>query len=274
MKHVNNRSIISNSSLCYNRVMRKIIIANWKMNPTKGAEARKIFKQINTVASKLKNTETVVCPPLVYLEALGEQVTSRSCVLGAQDAFWEHDGPYTGQVSPDMIFNTKARYIMVGHSEMRSFGETDEIVNKKIISILTFPLIPVLCVGEITRSDDGEHIAYIKHQLKRALDGLSNEQIERLVIAYEPVWSIGLKAKRVCTSAECREVVQNIRHVLADRLENTDKARMIPVLYGGSVNDTNAQAFLEDGMVNGLLVGRTSLEPKIFTKILKIAESL
>jgi triosephosphate isomerase len=231
--------------------MKKLIIANWKMNPIKGVDARKMFQGINTVASKLKNVETVVCPPLVYLESLGEKVTTRSCVLGAQDAFWEHAGPYTGQVSPDMIFNTKARYVIVGHSEVRKLGETDEMVNKKITSILQFPLIPVICVGETARDDDGGHIKFVKHQVKQALEGLTNEQVSRVVIAYEPVWAIGAKAKRVCTSAECREVVQNIRHVLADILGDTDKARTIPILYGGSVDDKNVEEFLIDGIGSG-----------------------
>ncbi len=244
------------------------------MNPLKGTEARKMFSAINTVASKLKTVETVVCPPLIYLESLGEKVTTRSCVLGAQDAFWEHVGPYTGQVSPDMIFNTKARYIIVGHSEVRKLGETDEVVNKKIRSILQFPLIPVICVGETVRDDDGEHIKFVKHQVKQALDGLTKEQVMRVVIAYEPVWSIGDKAKKICTPAECREVVQNIRHILADILGNTDDAREVPILYGGSVTEENIEAFITDGLVQGGLVGRASLDAKEFTKILKIAEKI
>jgi len=254
--------------------MKKLIIANWKMNPITGAEARKMFTAINTIASKLKNVETVVCPPLVYLESLGEKVTTRSCVLGAQDAFWEHVGPYTGQVSPDMIFNTKARYVIVGHSEVRKLGETDEMVNKKIQGILQFPLIPVICVGETVRDDDGAHIKFVKHQVKQALLGLTNEQVGRVVVAYEPVWAIGVKAKRVCTPAECREVVQNIRHVLADILGDTDKARLIPILYGGSVDGKDIEGFLVDGLVQGALVGHASLDQKEFTKILKIAEKI
>ncbi len=254
--------------------MKKLIIANWKMNPLKGSEARKMFAAINTVASKLKNVETVVCPPLVYLESLGEKVTTRSCVLGAQDAFWEHAGPYTGQVSPDMIFNTKARYVIVGHSEVRKLGETDELVNKKIQSILQFPLIPIICVGETVRDADGEHIKFVKHQIKQALGGLTQEQVMRVVIAYEPVWSIGVKAKRVCTPAECREVVQNIRHVLADILGDTDSARTVPIIYGGSVDGGGIEGFLADGLVQGALVGHASLDPKEFTKILKIAEKI
>lgn len=261
---------------CYNFSMKKLVIANWKMNPTKGTEARKMFTAISKIAVGMKNVETVVCPPLVYLESLGELVTSRSCVLGAQDAFWEHAGAYTGQVSPDMVFNTKARYVIVGHSERRypttGQGETDEIISKKLKSILQFPLIPILCVGEQKRDDDGEYIKHVRKQLKDSIEGLTSEEISRLVIAYEPVWAIGTKAKKECTPAECREIVQIIRQVLADELDSTESAKQVPVVYGGSVHLENAEGFLTDGLVQGLLVGRSSLDPKLFGQIIKVAE--
>ena len=252
--------------------MKKLIIANWKMNPVKGAEARKMFQGINKVAVTLKNVETVVCPPLVYLESLGTLVTNRACVLGAQDAFWEHAGAYTGQVSPDMVFNTKARYVIVGHSERRAMGETDEVVAKKLKSILQFPLIPVVCIGEKKRDDDAHYIKELKKQLKDSISGLMLDEIKRLVIAYEPVWAIGKNAQGVCSPASCREVVQVIRQVLADVMGSTEYAKQVPVVYGGSVDSENAQAFLVDGLVQGLLVGRASLDPKTFGVIQKIAE--
>lgn len=252
--------------------MKKLIVANWKMNPAKGSEARKMFLGISKVANTLKKVETVVCPPLVYLESLGALVESRSCVLGAQDAFWEHSGAYTGQVSPDMVFNTKARYVIVGHSERRAMGETDEQVNMKIRGILQFPLIPIVCVGEKERDSEGAYIRNLKNQLKRSLEGLSQADLSRVVIAYEPVWAIGAKATGACNPAECREIVQVVRQVVADLSGSTDRAREAVVLYGGSVDATNAQGFLEDGLVQGLLVGRASLDPKTFNQILKIAE--
>lgn len=255
-------------------MLKKLIIANWKMNPAKGSEAKKMFTAINTAASKLKNVETVVCPPLVYLESLGEVVKNRSCVIGAQDAFWEHEGAYTGQVSPDMVFNTRARYVLVGHSERRAMGETDEMVNMKIRSILQFPLIPVVCVGEKKRDEDNQYVKELKLQIKHSLLGLTKEELSRIVIAYEPVWSIGVHAKKECTPAECREIIQVVRQVLADLTGDTASAREIPILYGGSVNENDAEGFLTDGLVQGVLVGRASLDPKQFIKILKIAESL
>lgn len=251
--------------------MKKLIVANWKMNPLKGIEARRMFAAINKVAAGMKNVETVVCPPLIFLETLGTLVTTRACVIGSQDAFWEHAGAYTGQVSPDMVFNTKARYVIVGHSERRAMGETDEIVAKKLKSILQFPLIPILCVGEKLRDPDGGHIKFIRHQLKSSIQGLTPEEIPRLVIAYEPVWAIG-NPKGPCSPAECREVVQVIRQVLADAVGSTFAAKEIQVLYGGSVDAENCLSFMTDGLVQGVLVGRASLDPKIFGQIIKLSE--
>ena len=252
--------------------MKKLIVANWKMNPTRGTDARKLFKSVNTAASKLKNVETVICPPLVYLESLGELVTSRSCVLGSQDAFWEHAGPFTGQVSADMIFGTKARYVIVGHSERRILGETDSDINKKIKSILQFPLIPILCVGETVRDDEHQFVKIIKNQIKTCVANLSQEEISRIVITYEPVWAISSnKGAHHCSAADCREMVQVIKSVLAD-MTNAGIAKQIPILYGGSVNSEDIESYLKDGLVDGGLVGHASLDAKEFIKILKIAE--
>jgi triosephosphate isomerase len=253
--------------------MKPLIVANWKMNPVRGADARKLFQSVNTVASKLKNVETVICPPLVYLESLAQLVTTRSCVLGAQDAFWEHAGAFTGQVSPDMVFGAKARYVIVGHSERRAMGETDEMVNKKIKSILQFPLIPIVCVGEAERDDDAQYVKFIKHQIKNALANLTDEEISRVVIAYEPVWAIGKNAKKECSASDCREIVQIIKTTLAD-ISSVEVAKKIPMLYGGSVNSENSSSYLVDGLANGLLVGRSSLDKNEFIKVLKIAEKL
>ena len=253
--------------------MKKLIVANWKMNPQKGVEAVKLFTAVQKSATSAKNVETVICPPLVYVQALGERVTSRHCVLGAQDAFWEHAGAYTGQVSPDMVFNARARYVIVGHSERRALGETDDIVAKKIKSILQFPLIPILCIGESERDNDHEYVKRLKHQLRMDLDGLSADDIGRLVIAYELVWAISSSRHgHPCTPAQCREMVQVIKTVLVDLVGSSEVATSIPIIYGGSVDAENASAFLNDGLVDGVLVGRASLDPKEFVKILQWAE--
>ena len=224
-----------------------------------------MFTAINTSASKLKNVETVVCPPLVYLESLGEKVTTRSCVLGAQDAFWEHVGPYTGQVSPDMIFNTKARYVIVGHSEVRKLGETDEMVNKKIQGILQFPLIPVICVGETVRDDDGAHIKFVKHQVKQALLGLTNEQVGRVVVAYEPVWAIGTGL--TATSSDAQTMHAAIRSEL--RRIGGAAADVVRIQYGGSVKPDNVDELMAQPDIDGALVGGAALVAESFLRIVQ-----
>lgn len=247
---------------------KKLVIGNWKMNPSRGDEARKLFTTIQKKAHSFESVETVICPPLIYLESLGSLVTDRSFVVGAQDAFWEHGGAYTGQVSPDMIFNAKARYVIVGHSERRSNGETDAMIAQKMASILTFPLIPILCIGEHHRNDDS-YVMTIKQQIIDACHLLNSEQIARIVVAYEPVWAIGKNAVRPCSPQECAEVVHIIRQTLADLVNSSDTARSIPIVYGGSVDRENIVSFVTDGLIDGVLVGRASLDPESFITIIK-----
>ena len=192
--------------------IKKLIIANWKMNPIDGKTALTWFKKAQSVAHTYKkDVETIICPPSVYLQSLQSAVSDRSCVLGAQDCFYESVGSYTGQISPEMIFNARARYVIVGHSERRELGETNEIVNKKIKKIVQYPLFIILCVGEKKRTDNGAHFKEIKKQLAECLKDVSLKDYERIVIAYEPIWAIGKDAVRSATAQECFEIVTVIR---------------------------------------------------------------
>lgn len=254
---------------------KKLIVANWKMNPTDGKTALSWFKKIQAVAHKnAKNVETVVCPPSVYLQSLQSVVIDRSCVLGAQDCFYESAGSYTGQISPEMIFNARARYAIIGHSERRELGETNEIVNKKIQKILQYPLSVILCVGEKKRSDNGTHFKEIKKQLTECLKGISVKDFERIVIAYEPVWAIGKDAKRPATAQECFEMITVIKRSISEIIGNQEIAHLVPILYGGSSNASNTQEFLTVGGAQGLLVGRASMDPKEFGSMISIAAKL
>ena len=254
---------------------KKLIVANWKMNPTDGKTALSWFKKIQSVAHKNnKNVETVICPPSVYLQSLQSVVTDRSCVLGAQDCFYESAGSYTGQISPEMIFNARARYAIIGHSERRELGETNEIVNKKIQKILQYPLSVILCVGEKKRSDNGAHFKEIKKQLTECLKDISIKDYERIVIAYEPIWAIGKDAKRPATAEECFEMVTVIKRSISEIINNSTVAHLVPILYGGSSNVENSKEFLTIGGASGLLVGRASLDPKEFGNMITIASKL
>jgi triosephosphate isomerase len=257
------------------KASKKLIVANWKMNPTDGKTAMTWFKKIQNVAHKNgKTVETVICPPSVYLQSLQSVVTDRSCILGAQDCFWEASGSFTGEISSEMIFNARARYVIVGHSERRELGETNEIVNKKIKKILQYPLSVILCVGEKKRSDNGSHFKEIKKQLAECLKDVSVKDYERIVIAYEPIWAIGKDAKRPATAEECFEMVTVIKRSISEITNNQTVAHLVPVLYGGSSNAENTADFLTTGGANGLLVGRASLDPKTFNQMISIASKL
>lgn len=248
---------------------KTLVVANWKMNPSRADDARELFLATQKVAHKLKHVETVICPPVVYLAMLGDLVTDRTCVLGAQDTFWEHQGSYTGEVSPDMIFSTKARYIIIGHSERRKQGDTDAIIAKKVHATLQFPLIPIICIGEETRDSGNKYLGIVRNQIRSVVEGRSREDIARMVFAYEPVWAIGSNAERPCTPEECRDMMALIRRELADITGSGEIAHAIPILYGGSVDEQNVSEFLVEGDANGVLVGRASLDEKLFANLLK-----
>lgn len=272
------RFFVTMICFCYTESMihkkhmkKKLVVANWKMNPTNGKTAQSWFKKIQAVAHKYgKTVETVVCPPAVYLESLQQVVTDRSCVLGAQDCFWEASGSYTGEISPEMIFNAKARYVIVGHSERRALGETNQTVNKKITMLLQFPLSVIVCVGEHHRTANGNHFKEITKQLSECLQHVPVKFYDRLVVAYEPVWAIGSKATRSATAQECFEMVVVIKRTIADLINNANIAHHVPVLYGGSTDTENALSFVTDGGADGLLVGRSSLDPSVFGKMIAI----
>jgi triosephosphate isomerase len=255
--------------------MKKLIVANWKMNPTDGKTAMSWFKKIQTAAHAYGTTvETVVCPPAVYLESLQSVVTNRSCVLGAQDCFWEVSGKHTGQISPEMIFNAKARYVIIGHSEQRALGETNETINKKIKTILQYPLSVILCIGEKERSTTGKQFKEIKKQINECLQGVPVKFFDRIVITYEPTWAISTGSFHSASPEICFEMSTAIRRSVAELTGNQLLAQNMRMLYGGSANPENTRDFLTTGGVQGLLVGQASLDPKAFGTMVKIANKL
>jgi triosephosphate isomerase len=173
-----------------------------------------------------------------------------------------------------MIFNARARYVIVGHSEKRELGETNEMVNKKVQKILQYPLSIIICVGEKKRSDNGMHFKEIKKQVMECLKNVPVKFYDRIVIAYEPIWAIGAGAKRAATAQECFEMITVIKRSISEITNNQIIAHKVPVLYGGSSNSENTQEFLTTGGADGLLVGRASLDPREFSKIITIAAKL
>jgi len=253
---------------------KKLIIANWKMNPADKETAKKIFNFAEKNSRNLKNVEVVACPPFVYLGVLSSGAKGGSS-LGAQDIFWdEKKTSYTGEVSATMLKKLGVKYVIIGHSERREhLGEDNLTVNKKVKYALLSGLKVVFCVGEKKRDDDGEYLNFIKTEIQEGLKSVPSKLVKNLVIAYEPIWAIGKSGKNADSPEKVFEISIYIKKVLVD-IFGRQKGEKIPILYGGSVDAKNTECFLSLGRVAGLLVGHKSLEPEAFKGILEIANNI
>jgi triosephosphate isomerase len=247
--------------------MAKIVVANWKMNPQSFKEAVLLFNQTLIEVKKTKNIKTIICPPFPFLSVYGKS-KNQKIALGAQNVSREGEGSYTGEVSPKMLRSLGVGYVIVGHGEERKRGETNELINEKILNLLKFKLSPILCIGESIRDRDGEYLSFVEDQIKSCLSGVLRAQMKNIVIAYEPIWAIGVNAKREARPDEFTEMKIFIKKVISD-IYDAKTAHSIPILYGGSVHKENAQAFIKEGNADGLLVGRDSINPKKFGAILR-----
>lgn len=242
-----------------------IIVGNWKMNPQGADEAKKKY---NEIVKKLvyKSGTVVIAPPIVYLRDLyaSKKGQNSALFLGVQDVFYEQAGAFTGKISPDMAVSNGAAVALIGHSEMRSAGDTDDVVNAKIHAALSARLFVIICIGEKERNDEGVHFEFIKNQLIRTLRGIKKEDASRICIAYEPVWAIGTGTS--INSTDLHEMTLYIRKQLA--LDTSLKVfSTVPILYGGSVTPENAADFIIHGNADGLLIGKQSLDPGSFVAI-------
>jgi triosephosphate isomerase len=243
-----------------------LLIANWKCNPPTLKEAKNLFNRIKKGIEIKKKIEVVICPPFVYLAPLAQMVKRRKIVLGAQDAFWEEKGPFTGQISPRMLKDLGCKYVIVGHSERRQLGEDDQLINKKIKRLFKENLTPVLCIGE-TKEDRKNKKTFdkIKYQIEKGLKGIAKKNLKKLVIAYEPVWAIG--TNKPCKPEDVLMVSIFIKKILFKSF-SLKKLKTVKILYGGSVNSANAREYLQEGRVEGLLIGGNSLNPEEFIAII------
>lgn len=248
----------------------KIIIGNWKMNPSSPKEAEVLFKTLVKNKVNKSKVEVVICPPSIYLERLYK--ISKRIPLGLQNVYFGGEGATTGEISAKMAENIGAQYIILGHSERRAMGETNEIINKKIKTVLYEGPVPILCVGEKVRDEKHEHFTIIKNQVEESLGGITKSSLSKVIIAYEPVWAIGNNALREARPEEFHEVMIFIRKVLSDKF-GLQAGREVKIIYGGSVNPKNALGFLTEGQAEGFLVGRDSLDAKKFLQIIDIVES-
>ena len=247
-----------------------LIVGNWKMNPVSLKLAKQNYISAKKASLKIKNTELVICPPFIYMESF--KSTTRM-MLGSQDLFWEGEGSFTGSVSYLQLKNLGVKYSIIGHSEKRKNGESNEDINKKVKASLRGNISPIICVGEEVRDDHGEYLKTVKEQIESAVVGLSKNTIKDIVIAYEPVWAIGKDAKRDATVNEIFETVIYIKKVLSD-IYGTKTVPPTKILYGGSVNEKNSEMVLKSSGVDGLLVGRVSLDGKKFGDLLLATDKL
>lgn len=242
---------------------KKLVIGNWKMNIFSVKEAKKLVEGIKKGSLKNKNTDVVVAPPFVYLSEL-KGVVSKKVSLGAQNIFEEAVGSYTGEVSVQHLTQFKVSYVIIGHSERRARGESDASISKKITRALENKITPVFCIGEASRDEHGEYLAFIKNQLATGLAGVSKSTISDVVIAYEPIWAIG--AKEAMNSHQVHEMSLYIQKCIKELYGTL--AMMPRILYGGAVNADNAREIVDRGYVDGLLVGRESLKAENFLGII------
>ncbi|MFH0846178.1 MAG: triose-phosphate isomerase family protein [Patescibacteria group bacterium] len=249
--------------------MNKLVIANWKMNPSSLNEAQKLAKKIKNKG--FKKTMVVLCPPALYITDLKRGFLKNKIFMGGQDFFLNQKGSWTGKISAEMLKKSGADFVMVGHSEVKALGESDEEINNKIKEALKQKLNVILCVGEKKRDEEGAFFLEIEKQIRLALKGISNNYAKKIVLVYEPVWAIGANSKSVISIEELQSVIIFIKKTLADKF-GINNFSLIPVLYGGSVNVRNTEELLQGG-VNGLLVGRNSLDTLKFNKILEIVDN-
>ena len=245
--------------------MRSPFVAgNWKMNTTATEAEQLVFEMLEKL-DRIEGVEKVLCPPFVSLVAVNMMLRGSSIKLGAQNMYFETEGAYTGEISPPML-RELCEFVILGHSERRwYFGETDEIVNKKVKAALSNKLKPILCVGErLEENEAGKTEEVINRQVTAALNGI--EPVSNLVIAYEPVWAIG--TGKAASGEQAAATIQFIRDVLA-KLWNKSIAQDLRILYGGSVTSANIAEFISHPEIDGALVGGASLKAEEFVSIVE-----
>jgi triosephosphate isomerase len=255
---------------------KKLVVGNWKMNKT-AAEARALVRAIasgggGSPGPLRGGVEVVICPPFVFLGMAVEMTRGTGVLVGAQNAHHEPAGPFTGEVSFRMLEDLGCAYVILGHSERRSFfHETDADVNRKVRRCLESGLKPILCVGEtLAQRRAGSAFDVLNEQVVYGLEGVDDGLLGEVVIAYEPVWAIGTGVS--ASSAQAQEVHRFIRRVLGN-FSSGATAGGARVIYGGSVTAENAATLMREPDIDGALVGGASLIPESFTGIIRGAEA-
>jgi triosephosphate isomerase (TIM) len=248
---------------------RKFIAGNWKMNTTR-AEGVALAAAVARAIGSTTDVEVAVCPPSLYLDAVGKALAGSTVGLGAQNCYHEAKGAFTGEISPAMLVDLGCRYVILGHSERRAiFKESSHDVNRKVSAALGAGLTPIVCVGETLEERKANRTtAVVREQIEHSLANLTGEQLAQLVIAYEPVWAIGTGV--VATPDQAEDVHADLRRLLALRY-TAEVAAGVRIQYGGSVNADNAASLLGQPNIDGALVGGASLKADGFLAIVAAA---
>lgn len=249
---------------------KKVIAGNWKMNKTV-AESVTLVNIIKAGAQKFTETEIVVCPSYMSIDAVARALENTNIGVGAQNMYSETEGAYTGEVSPLMLKDSSCRYVILGHSERRIyFGETDEIVNRKLQVAISFNLVPIVCIGEtLEEREAGDTERVIEKQFFGAFKGMDNKDMAKVIIAYEPVWAIG--TGKTATPRQAEDVHRFIRLLLSQNFAKnvSDNLR---ILYGGSMKPDNAEELLKQRNIDGGLIGGAALKAESFIQLVEAAE--
>ena len=244
---------------------RKVIAGNWKMNMLPN-EAINFIEELTPLVSDTKN-EVILCVPYTDLFYSLLNVQGTNIKIGAQNMHWEEKGAYTGEVSAQMLKSIGVEYVIIGHSERRQyFNETDETVNKKVKTAFKHELKPIVCVGEtLEQREAGKAEEIITNQTEKALEGLTDEQVQNTIIAYEPIWAIG--TGKTATSEDANNAIKAIRDKIC-QIYGQNVGKSIIIQYGGSVKSANCKELFTTSDIDGGLVGGASLDPEEFAKII------
>ena len=252
-----------------NRKYRRTVIAgNWKMNKTP-SETKEFMTALKGMLPRGRWCDIALCVPAVCIPAAVRAMRETRVSIGAENCNSNPSGAYTGEISTGMLLDAGCKYVIIGHSERRAMGETDQQINAKVLAALNAGLIPILCCGEsLEQREAGITSEWIAMQIKLALQGVPEDKIRKVVIAYEPIWAIG--TGRTANPEQAEEVCEHIR-VVVRKLYSSKNARAISILYGGSMNEKNAYELLAQPDIDGGLIGGASLVPEKFVQIIEAA---
>ncbi len=245
--------------------MKCLIVANWKMNPATWREAKALFDATRKAVDDTKKGTIIIAPPALYLRELKARYKGRRIFFAAQHAHAAESGAFTGELSMSQAADAGAQYVLVGHAERRERGETNEDTGKKVAAAFDKGLTPILCVGEKERSGAGDHYVTVKEQLRAALSSAPPASVKKVIITYEPLWTIG--AQKAMSSREMHEMAIFIRKTIVEMCG--EAGHKVKILYGGAVDETNVRDMLENGDVHGPLVGRASQNADKFAALMR-----